>query len=59
MDSADLEALAFQYCDLDSDEGLSWTEVEKCEVSTYNLFMYQCHFLNSIYQLSSVSDRKT
>jgi len=31
MDSADLEALAFQNCDLDSDDGLSWTEVEKCE----------------------------
>ena len=33
MGIADLEGLAFKYCDLDSDEGLSWPEVEKCEVS--------------------------
>ena len=31
-----VESLAFQYCNNDSVEGLSWPEVEECEVSFLN-----------------------
>ena len=28
-----IESMAFEVCDIDSDSGLTWEEVEACEVS--------------------------
>jgi hypothetical protein len=31
---------AFGVCDLDETEGLTWQEIEACEVNTYNVFFF-------------------
>ena len=35
----DIEDLAFKHCESDGNDGLTWSEVERCEV-TYHSFLY-------------------
>ena len=35
----DIEDLAFKHCESDGNDGLTWSEVERCEVTDY-LFLY-------------------